>query len=603
VEDWCDQGQLVQESGCWTLQAEPDELTRKMPEDLRHLIEQQIERLDLPDQQILEAASVVGAEFSAAAVAIGQDADIVDVEQRCVELARHGLFLLPCGIAEWPDGTLAERFSFTHHLYQEVLYGRIPAGHRVRLHRQVGERLETGYGGQSREIAPELAVHFTRGRDDGRAVSYLQQAADQALSRSACREAVEHLRNALGILDRQPDSLERARLELEIQSVLAPALIMINGWTMPDAEQSYLRARALSEQFNMPSALASAIYGLATIYEIRGEYEQAQVLLEQRLQILKATDSIMPQAEKPLLESHELMACSLYHQGLFEQACEHADEGLKYYHPEWYSEALAAVGENAGVGCHAWAALALWFAGYPDRALARMHRALELANLPNHNYSLASVMSQAGVLHQLRGEVEKVGEYADVTLKLAHEGGFPYRVATGSILSGWALAAQGDHERGIELLQKGVSLCRSMGAIYDFPYYLALLAQACGWAGRCDEGLNAVSEALDTMQKSRRFFCQAEIWRLQGELLLQADKQNNREKAEMFFQQALDGARELQARSLELRVATNLFRLRQQQRRDAAYRLLAQVYNSFTEGYETLDLQQAGALVEQLKAT
>jgi predicted ATPase len=319
------------------LHATADELTAGIPDNIRQLIEQQIQGLQPCDQRILEAASVAGPEFCAAAIssdaasfdaelsalvpgdavadASGNDMSLLTVERRCVELARQGLFLLPLGTALWPDGTLSEQFHFSHHLYQEVLYERIPASQRGQLHRQVGERLEQSHSAQASAIAPELAMHFMQGREPVRAVHYLQQAAEQALKRNAYREVVEHLCNALNVLRQHAEFPQRAQREWELQSALAPALIAINGWMTPEVEQAYHRARVLSEQLGDPVALASAIYGLATVYEVRGDYEKAQQLLEERLHLLQDGDRKVLQAEKPLLESHELMACSLYHQG------------------------------------------------------------------------------------------------------------------------------------------------------------------------------------------------------------------------------------------------------------------------------------------------
>jgi predicted ATPase len=135
-----------------------------------------------------------------------------------------------------------------------------------------------------------------------------------------------------------------------------------------------------------------------------------------------------------------------------------------------------------------------------------MQSALEMAQLPYHDYSLASATTQMAILHQLRGEVRNVERYADTTLQLASAGGFPYRIATGRILRGWTLAAQGKHEEGIHFLRKGLKVCHSMGALYDYPYFLALLAQACGWAGQMEEALDAIDEAQTTIQKCRHFF-------------------------------------------------------------------------------------------------
>src|SRR5262249_9676772 len=176
------QGVLVQVDGQWTLKKE--EPAAAVPENLRQMIEQRLAQVKPPERAVLEVASVAGAEFSTAAVAAGIGTEVEVVEERCAELARREQFLRASGTAEWPDGTVAARYGFLHALYQEVLYERLPAGRRQRLHRQISEREEAAYGERAREIATELAVHFERGRDHRKAIQYLQHAGENAVRRS-----------------------------------------------------------------------------------------------------------------------------------------------------------------------------------------------------------------------------------------------------------------------------------------------------------------------------------------------------------------------------------------------------------------------------------
>lgn len=592
LDDWLDQNCLQQHEGRWILKSELCNLTTQLPDNLRHLIEQQIEHLSPEDQEVLEAASVVGAQFAAAAISEGGDLEAVEL--RCAELARQGRFLSALDAVEWPDGTLSEQFGFTHHLYPEVLHERLPAGRCARLHRQVGERLESGYGPRTREIAAELAVHFLRGRDVAKAVAYSQQAAEQALSRSAYREAIEHLRQALTALESQQKSPERASLEAAIQCTLGVALVAVSGWQAPEVGEALHKAHELCRHLDAPVLQSPVLYALSVLYEATGHYVKAEEMLGRRLLLLETAGDTMPELEKSLLESHELMACSLFHQGHFDQAFNHADEGLKYYHPGWYSEPMAAAGENAGVGCHAWAALCLWYSGYPDQALRRMQESVQMAHLPNHDFSLSSAMSQLCVLSQLRGEIAELTEYADATSEIARKGGFDYRRAIGDIMRGWTMAARGQHKEGLEQLQHGVAVCRAIGAIFDLPYFLALLAEGYGCARRFDEGQAILQEAHSVLPQSRPFFFQPELHRLQGQLLLQAGAKKNRDEAVEQFQLALASAGALQAKSLELRAATSLCQLT---RRAEDRERLSEIYESFTEGFETADLQQAKAIL------
>jgi predicted ATPase len=246
VDSWAAQGAVIQVNGHWELQTRPETLAVGVPEQLRPFIEQQLRGLPAEDQQVLEAASVAGMAFSSAAVAAAIGRAEEEIERRCATLAQRDHFLRSNRITEWPDGTVAACFGFIHHFYQEVLYDRVSVGRQVRLHRQIGERLEAGYGAHAPERAAELAMHFVRGRKPERAVEYLRLAAEHALQRSAPREAIEHLTQGLEFLGQHPELPDRFRYELTLQAELGPALIATRGWSVPEAEKAYGRARELA---------------------------------------------------------------------------------------------------------------------------------------------------------------------------------------------------------------------------------------------------------------------------------------------------------------------------------------------------------------------
>ena len=229
------------------LERPAEELGLEVPDTLRGLIDRQLAMLSPEEQAILEGASVAGREFAASAVSAAVERTEEQAEAGCDALARQGLFLNSCGKTSWPDGTVSACYAFVHDLHREILYDRIPPRRRASLHTRIGDRLEAGYGIQARELAAELAVHFVQGNDVPRALRYLRYAAEQALARSAHREAVELLQQALNLLQCLPESGEHAEHELALQATLAPALMAIQGWGSPDAQFAYQRAkRALS---------------------------------------------------------------------------------------------------------------------------------------------------------------------------------------------------------------------------------------------------------------------------------------------------------------------------------------------------------------------
>ena len=302
-------------------------------------------------------------------------------------------------------------------------------------------------------------------------------AAEHALRRSAHREAIGHLNNALTILRNLPDSPERRQRELTVQSALGPALIPVSGWAAPDVEAAYVRARDLCHLLGETPALVGVLYGLATLHEYRGEFQASQALIEERLRLLGTSG-----APSLLVESHELLACSLFHQGAFAASLDHTREALALYDHDQHGTVASLYGKNAGVACHAWAAQALCLLGDADAGVQRIEEALALAERLEHRYSVASARSQAAFVHQYRQEPEQALHWAEATIALSAEQGFRYRVATGTIVRGWALARLGRHRDGIVELRRGLAVYRETGAQMERPYFLALLAEALGEA-------------------------------------------------------------------------------------------------------------------------
>jgi adenylate cyclase len=300
-----------------------------------------------------------------------------------------------------------------------------------------------------------------------------------------------------------------------------------------------------------------------------------------------------------LLESYDLLACSLFHQGAFGEALDQAERGLALYDPDRQYALIATFGEDPGVQCHGWAALSLWFLGHPDRALERAHAGLRLAR--SHLYSLACAQVQAAWIHQCRLEDGPVRQWAEAAVALASEQGFPYFHAVGRALRGWALAVQGQPDAGIAELREGLAACRAIGAMIDYPYLLALLAEASGRAGRVDEGLDAVAEGLTTLADGRSFFYEAELHRLRGALCLQAGGRDAADEADASFARALDIARRQRARSLELRALISRSQLwRRLGRGSEAWSALATACDWFADGEQTPDLTTARALIDEL---
>jgi len=273
---------------------------------------------------------------------------------------------------------------------------------------------------------------------------------------------------------------------------------------------------------------------------------------------------------------------------------------MMYYDPHQHRSHLALYGHDPGVLCLSYAARALWLLGYPDQALQRSHEVLAVAQQLSHPHSLVFALYCAGRVHQFRREGQAALERAEALIAFAREQALPHWVASGTILRGWALAEQGRVEEGIAQMHQGLSGRRATGAELGRPYYLAQLAETYGKAGQAEAGLRVLDEALAAVHKTGERQHEAELHRLKGALLLVQDGADTQE-AERCFRQAMDVACRQQAKSLELRAATSLSRLWQQQGKCAeAHKLLAPIYGWFTESFDTADLQEAKTLLEAL---
>jgi tetratricopeptide (TPR) repeat protein len=574
------------------LEKPPEQLSLDVPGTLRGLIDRQLAMIGPGEQAILEAASVAGREFASTVMAAAIEQTEVDVEAGCDDLARQGLFLNPRGSTNWPDGTVSACYAFVHDLHREILYDRIPPRRRAGLHLRIGARLEAAYGVRARELAAELAVHFVRGQDVPRAVRYLRYAGEQAVARSAHREAVELLRQALRLLGSVPESAGRAEHELALQATLAPALMAVQGWGSAEVQVAYQRAKELSERLKDQSHHAAVLVGLATMFEARGDYRQSQALLDEYLR----GDPENCQGSS-VVESHELLACSHFHQGAFAVSVEHASQALTLYEPERSYSFRASIGANPAVSAEGWAALSLWFLGFPDRALERAHETLRRAR--DHVYSLALAQTQIAVLYQYRREPVLAVERAEAAIEVATKNGFPLWAAVGSVLRGWGLAMNGQCTEGIAEIRRGLAGCRAAGVEMDRPYHLALLAEAFCRDARPEDALSALDEALGMIRNKRTFFYESELHRLWGSVLMEVQSTRT-EDAENSFRRALDVARRQRALCLELRSAMSLACLWQDKGKHGEARdLLAEAHGRFTEGFGTADLIEADAILQE----
>jgi DNA-binding winged helix-turn-helix (wHTH) protein/predicted ATPase len=566
-----------------------------IPASLRQYIEQHLEQVSEADQALLDAASVAGSTFTMAAVAAGVAQAPELLEARATALARQGRFIRARGTETWPDGTVTACYQFLHTLYHEVVYARVSAGHRVRLHQQIGLRKEAGYGAQAWQIATELAVHFTRGRDGWRAVHYLHEAGENALRRSAYPEALTHLTMGLEVLHTLPATAERARQELALQTTLGPAFMAVHGYASVEVERVYWRARELSQAVDDTAAHVRALMGLAAVFFARANHAAVHALTGALLQLGQAL-----QDPRILLQTYALEGESLLWQGQCVLARTYLEYAQSWYRPQQDDPSAYFFGHHPVVQTLSALAVVLWVLGYPERAVQQSNQVLTFAQGLSHPFSLAFALSAPVLLYQLRREASIVQAQAATLVRVSLEHGFPFRAALGRILLGWAMVEQGAGPAGMAYMEEGIAAWHATGAKGLGAVWLGLRAAAYGKLGQSEAGLALVVEALRAVEAAGGHIYAAELQRLQGAFLLQRSADHHRE-AETCFQQALTIARRQQAKAWELRAAMSLARLWQEQGKSAeAYDLLAPVYGWFTEGFETADLQEAKALLAAL---
>ena len=590
-QEWQNADQIVER-----LVGDLEGVTQTLPESLRQLIEHQLGRLEESMQGMLEVASVMGMEFAAAAVAAGFDQDIEAIETQCAILARQGQFVESRGLSSWPDGTFSERYGFIHALYQEVLYNRVSASRRARMHREIGLRMEAGYGPESREIAGELAVHFQRGRDAWRAVHYLLQAGENALKRSAHQEAIGYFTTGLEVLETLPKTSERTQQELLLQISLGLSFVATRGYAVPEVEKAYTRAQELCQQVEEHPQLFSVLWGLYMFNLLRGEL---QVTWDLGNQLLSLAERLQDTAL--IMEAHRSLGLTLSYRSELTPARAHLEQSLALYDSARHHSQAFLYAFDAKVICLTQLALNLWVMGYPDQALRSSQDALIWARELSHPLSLAFALGHRATVHGYRRERQATQEQAESVIALSTEQQFSFWVVFGTIMRGSALAAQGQEERGIEQMREGLINYQNIGAELLRPSFLALLAEGYGNAAQTEAGFAALAEALASVYKTGERYYEAELVRLKGTLFLKQEVPDETQ-AETVFHQALDIARRQEAKSWELRTALSLASLwHQQGKQKEAYDLLAPIYQWFTEGFDTADLIEAKDFLDELE--
>jgi class 3 adenylate cyclase/predicted ATPase len=484
-------------------------------------------------------------------------------------------------------------YAFKHALVQDAAHGSLLRGTRQQLHAQIAEALET-HSPELVDSQPELlAQHYAEAGLVEKSVASWDKAARRSAARSAIAEAAAQFQKALDQLALLPDTPERQRQELDLRSGLGAVLLAVKGYAAPETGHASARARELWEQLGSPSEFLRVPFGQSRFHAMRGEYDLALRLDEDLLRLSRQRND-----SGGLVLGHTSAGNNLWFVGRFASSRSHLEEVLALYDPISHRSLVHQAGYHPQLASQAILGIVLYCLGYPEQASAWSSAAIAEARSLAHPPSLASSLVLGAFPPLLGGDDSVLGERAEQLVAVTTEQGFAFWGAAGTVYRGWVKVKNGDVAEGISLLRSGSSAYRATGAETAVPYFLALLARACKIAGQVQEAVTRLDDALQIVERTGERWFAAELNRHKGQLLL---RQGHTEAAEELYCKALSIAREQEAKLWQLRAAASLARLRRDQARPAEARdLLAPVYGWFTEGFDTADLKEAKALLDEL---
>ena len=512
VEDLVERGVIVEEEERWQFRGRLEALGNTLPDTLRHLIDQQVERLASEEQRILEAASVAGREFTAGAVgaALGIDADEADT--RLETLVAQTQLVEARGIDSSPAGRATSgRYAFVHALYQRALYDRLPSARRARLHRRLGEAQEAAWGDRCEEIASELALHFERGGVAQAAIRYLRFAAENAARKFAGREATAHLEHALDLVEKLPRP-DRNTEELTIRMALG-LLLMTQLGASAGADSHYRRAIELSARIGNAAALFPSMRGLQRISVVRTDFSSAFRLARKCLAIARNAGE-----KKMLLEARFALGDAHFWRGELGAARKNLEQGLRL-RAAAASDSSAFQHEDPGVATHSHLAIIAAFQGRDTAMREHVAEGQRIARRLGAPLTIAFALSGAAIVHQILGDASAVLANGEALLTFA--AGVPFL----QCFRGYGKAVAKGDVAGVDEVREGLHAWRATGAQLYVPYLLGLLAEAQAATGDRENARATVRDALAFARRTGERLWEAALLRLEGELLAEASRE------------------------------------------------------------------------------
>jgi DNA-binding winged helix-turn-helix (wHTH) protein len=615
IDHMLSRGWILDTAPGWGLSTPPQRIDLGVPDDVRRMVEMQVQCLSPIERGLLEAASLAGNEIVAPLLAVALGCEIGVAEQHCEMLARGQQFLVAAGTVDWPDGGVASRYAFTHELYRQVVDDEIPEGRRTRLYQRLGETLETVHGERADEIAPQLATHFLHGRDPARAVHYLIAAGRGARRRFANREAIAYLETALVQVDRLPDAEERRRRELEVRLALGRSLGDTYGFGAEAVRENYERASVLCAAPAQAAQRFEALYARWYLHALRAERDETLALAAELAELAARLGTV----RLGVLADSVLVRTAFY-VGRFADARRHM-ESLRVRPPESGDAEPIPYGVDPVIAATTHSAAALWFLGDAEAARASARAGLARAEASDNPFFLAAALGQTALVHILCGDNAQGAELAAQAESLSAAQGFALWNAFAAAVKGWAWVRQGRGREGTREIDRALAALQATGTRYFLAYVYAFLAEGHLRAGTPAKGLAAAEVGLTLSETTLDCGFAPELWRLKGELLLAAAERRHAPRsrragkpvaatadsdwpaAEQCLMRALEMSRAAEAKALALRAATSLARAWQTRGRSREARaVLKDICAWFGADRASADLVDARAVLGELSS-
>lgn len=587
-----ERGVIAETEGHWRLARELPDIWQDLPETVRSMIQRKLERLAEEDRWILSVAAAQGHQFDSTIIASAAAREPAEVEERLQVLDRvHGLVRL-LREDEFADGTPTLRYSFVHVLYQQTLFGNLLPTRRRAINKSLADAWARHLGNEPSAFAAELACLYEAGREPALAARQFHLAAQHAAWVFAHRNAVALARRGLDMLAELHPSAERDVLELPLQTVLGLQLQVTEGYAARSAELAYERARTLCAASS--EKLFPVLWGLWLVRKVRSELHRAQILAQELLDLARQLN-----APDLGLQAHQALGLTALCRGFPTEALVHVEQVAALYDPERHRAHAFLFGQDPGVICKAYGAVALALLGFPQAAQRQSEQAIAMSRTLSPN-SQAVALHFAAMVRQLCRDEVHCREHAAACALIASEHGFPFWLAGSSVIGGWALAASGDAQSGIDHLKQGIADWRATGSVTYLTNYYSLLADALLVKGEPEAALRAVEEGLALVEITDERMVEAELHRLRG-LVRQQLAGNDIAKlkeAEADFRHALQVAYQQEARALQLRAAISL--TQHQDRlgiRGDGRELLARIVSEPLEPSYSRDRNDAAALL------